>query len=337
MNNSLSFYTISMIIFFYGADDFRSSRKTAEIKGKFLKSDPVGTGLSVFDFDDQARNKKMWANLMSALETPNLLAPKRLVIVQNVISSKQEDSQKKCLEFLEKNCGRLQEDADLVVLFWEGSVPKKTDALYKFLEKNAKKQSFEKLIGPKLTNWILARIKELDAKAEISKAALDKLVVYVGSDTRVLDAEIQKLVNFADGKMIQDSDVDVLVKANLDSNIFGMIDALAANNKKDALRLLHLNLEQGEDPFYILSMFVYQFRNLLKVADLKEKFGPREQEIAKMTKLHPFVVRKSLQQTRNFSQEQLKNIYRKLEALDLNAKTGKMEIKLALDLFVAEL
>lgn len=331
------FYTISMLIFFYGADDFRSSQKTAEIKEKFLKGDPAGTGLSVFDFEQQDRNRKGNADMINTLETSNLLAPKRLVIIRSIISCGQEESRKKCWEFLEKNCGRLQRDADLVVVFWEGSVPKKTDALYKFLEKNAKKQNFEKLTGPKLANWILAGIKELDAKAEISKAALDKLVVYAGNDTRVLDAEIQKLVNFADGKMIQDSDVDVLVKANLDSNIFGMIDALAANNKKDAFRLLHLNLEQGEDPFYILSMFVYQFRNLLKVADLKEKLGSREQEIAKMTKLHPFVVKKSLQQVRNFSQEQLKNIYHKLEELDVKSKTGKMEIKLALDLFVAEL
>jgi DNA polymerase-3 subunit delta len=144
-------------------------------------------------------------------------------------------------------------------------------------------------------------------------------------------------VNFAGGKTIQEADVELLVKANVNSNIFATIDALGNSNKREALKLLHRHLVNGDDPFYILSMFIYQFRNLVKIADLQENQGVGEFEIAKLAKLHPFVVKKSLSQLRNFPWEKLKKTYQKLAELDAKVKTGKIEIKLALDKFIVEL
>ena len=86
--------------------------------------------------------------------------------------------------------------------------------------------------------------------------------------------KLPKLINYSDGQMISDKDVELLVKAKIDGNIFSAIDALGANNKKEAMKLLHDNLEKGEDPFYIFSMIVYQFRNMIKIADLKEREWP---------------------------------------------------------------
>jgi DNA polymerase III subunit delta len=137
--------------------------------------------------------------------------------------------------------------------------------------------------------------------------------------------------------MITEKDVDQLVNASLDSNIFTTIDAIGANNKKEALFMLHNHIKKGDDPFYIFSMFLYQFRNLLKIADLRESGISSEYEISKITKMHPFVIRKSLGQIRNFTFEKLKNIYQKLGEMDTQIKTGKIDIKLALDKFVAEL
>jgi DNA polymerase-3 subunit delta len=223
------------------------------------------------------------------------------------------------------------------VVFWEREMPKKNNALYKLLEKSGKKQNFEKLSGARLNTWVLQRMKELDPKSSISKPALEKLVAYVGNGTLALDAEIQKLVNYSDGNMIGEKEVETLVRSNIDANIFSTVDALGANNKKEALRLLHNHLEKGDDPFYIFSMFVYQFRNLLRIADLEEKNNMNEYEISKITKMHPFVVKKSLAQLRNYTFGDLKSIYQSLAELDRKVKTGRINIKLALDKFVAEL
>lgn len=323
-----------MIIFLYGEDSFRSHQKLLEIKNKYLASDESGSGLSVFDCGEE---KDIFRKIKNILGTANLLAPKRLLIVKNIISEAGDLEQKNLLEFLKKNGQKIGEDRDIVAVFWENNLPKKSGALFKFLEKNGKSQNFEKLTSAKLNNWILKNILALDSNAKISKLALDKLAAFCGGDTALLYSEIQKLVNYSDKNTIGEKEVELLVKANLDNNIFQMVDAIGANNKKEALKLLHNHLQSGDDPFYLFSMFLYQFRNLLKIADLKENGVSSEYEISKITKTHPFVIRKSLAQIRNFSFEKLKSIYQELGEIDGKIKIGKIEIKLALDKFVAEM
>jgi DNA polymerase III subunit delta len=323
-----------MIVFLYGEDSFRSRQKLNEIKEKYAKSDKSGSGLSSFDVLDE---KNITQKIKDAFGMANLLAPKRLVVVENLISIGSESEQKEALDYVKKNIDKILSDNDLVAVFWEREMPKKNNSLFKFLDKSAKSQNFEKLNGTKINQWILVRMKMFDERAGISKTALEKLIVYTGNDSRVLDNEMQKLASFTEGRMITDDDVELLVRSNIDSNIFQFIDALGANKKKEALGLLHGHLEKGDDPFYLMTMFVYQFRNMLKVADLVDRGVRNEYEISKIAKLHPFVVKKSLGQIRNFSFEKLKSIYDKLCDMDSLVKTGKIDIRLALDKFVAEI
>jgi DNA polymerase III delta subunit len=51
--------------------------------------------------------------------------------------------------------------------------------------------------------------------------------------------------------------------------------------------------------------------------------------------MHPFVVKKSLQQASKFTLEELKKIYQKIFQVDLDIKTGRIEPEVALDLFIA--
>lgn len=322
-----------MIIFLYGDDSFRSNQKFLEIKKKFLSADKAGSGLSVFDFGEKNPKRKF----LDVFGMANLLSSKRLIIAKNLISFGADFEQEETFDFLKNNSDNLEKDSDTVAVFWEENQPKKSNKLFKFLDGNSKKQNFEKLPGIRLGQWILKRIKEIDPGAGISKSALEKLILYAGADSRLLDKEIQKLTNFSGGKMIKEEDIDLLVRANLDVSIFKTIDAIASGDKKEAAKFLHQHLAKGEDPFYIFSMFVYQFRNLLKISDLKDRFGGNEMEISRASKMHPYVVKKSLNQIRNFSREKLKNTYRELGDLDMKIKTGKMEIKLALDKFIAEL
>lgn len=318
-----------MIIFLYGEDNFRSQKKLLEIKQKYLDSDKSGSGLSLFDFADKADA----GDAISACSTGNLLSPKRLVIVKRILAGSAED-QKRMLEFLKSN-KNTSDSVDLVLVLWEENLPKKNNALFKFLETNSKKQNYEKLSGSRLSQWVVKEIKSYEAS--ISQTALEKLLAYTDGETRMLDNEIKKLANFSGQNMITDKDVELLVRARIGGNIFSAIDALGLGNKSQAMKLLHDNMEKGEDPFYVMSMVVYQFRNMIKIAGLKNEGAGSEYEISRLTKMHPFVIRKTLTQTRNFSFDKLKKIYEKLARFDRAVKTGKMEMKLAIDKFVAEL
>ena len=89
-----------MIIFLYGEDNFRSQCKLLEIKQKYIQSDESGSGLSIFDYDD---DKNIFSQVKNAISTTNLLSPKRLLVIKNLILSNSESDQKNILEYLEKN------------------------------------------------------------------------------------------------------------------------------------------------------------------------------------------------------------------------------------------
>jgi DNA polymerase-3 subunit delta len=322
-----------MIFFLFGEDSFRSSQKISEIMDKFLASDPAGSGLSVFEYEEKGQKQ----GLVDIFGAPSLLAPKRLIVVRNLIGSGPEEEKEGVLEYLEKNKKDIQEDKDVVVVFWEKGQPRKNGKIYKLLNEIAKWQNFERLKGTRLDRWIEKRMKEIDPSSAIDKDALGKLVLFAGEDMERLDKEIHKLVNYASGRSIGSKDIELLVKADLDINIFNTVDALANNDKKKALKLVQEHLMKGDDPFYLLSMFIYQFRNILKVADLKDRYSGNDYAIAKASGLHPFVVKKSLAQTRFFSLEKLKRTYGRLSELDRDIKTGKIDIRLALDKFIVEL
>ena len=75
--------------------------------------------------------------------------------------------------------------------------------------------------------------------------------------------EIDKLLNYS--KDIKKENIELLVKPEFDLNIFKMVDALGYKDKDKALKLFKQHLEKGEGESYLLAMFIYQIRNLIKV------------------------------------------------------------------------
>lgn len=316
-----------MIIFLYGEDEFRSMEKLAEIKNKFLEKNKEGVSLSVFDFAEKDWNI---GEIIMNISSGGLFTSKKLAIIKNILAGKKESSDDIFEKFLKNEAKK--EKSDLILIFWESGKTKRSSKLYKLLKKIAKCQEFELLEGAKLKNWVIGEFKKSDIT--INSAAVEKLVVFVGNDLNLLSREIEKLATYKSKGEITGGDIDLLVKSKIDTDIFKTVDALARGDKKTALKLLHDHLEDGEDPFYLLSMYFYQFRNLVKVKPLAEKnISPHE--IASKLKMHPFVARKSLEQARNFSWEKLKSLYNQLCEIDFESKTGKTDIALALDKFVA--
>ena len=129
-----------------------------------------------------------------------------------------------------------------------------------------------------------------------------------------------------------------MVRARIETDIFKTIDAIAKRNKKKALALLHKHSEKGDSPLYLLSMINFQFRNLLMIKEKSQKVHyPQIGKLSKELKLHPFVVRKGLRLSENFSFEELKKIYQKLFETDLKIKTGQIEPEMGLDLLITEI
>ena len=309
---------IKMIIFLYGEDTYRSRRKLEEIVAHYKEIHQSGLNLKYFD-----GNIVDFQDFKSELQTVSMFKEKKLLILTDVFSNQ------------EFNDGFLKDaewfvDSDNVILFYEEKGEFAHDRLFTFFKKHAQSQEFELLTGLKIKNWLKDEFTK--NKTRIDPMALETMVNFAGNDLWQLANDVQKLVAYKRGKEIETKDVRLFVKPKLETDIFKTIDAISLKNKKQALNLLHKHLEKGDSPLYLLSMINFQFRNILGVKDLAERGEPLSS-----SGLKPFLARKSSEQARKFTYDELKKIYQKIFQIDYSIKTGKLDPQAALDLLIAEL
>ena len=312
-----------MLIFLYGPDTYRSHQKLNEIIANYKKIHKSGLNLKYFDF-----KKDSYQEFKDEFQTISMFQEKKLVVLENTFSN--TEFKRKFLENSKKFI-----DSKDIILFYEENEFSKNDALFNFLKKQAKVQEFELLAGQKLKNWVKKEFEKY--QCQISDTALGKLIEFTANDLWQITNEIKKLVSYKKDGKIEIKDVELLVRPKIEADIFKTIDAISSRNKKQALILIHKHLEKGDPPLYLLSMINFQFRNLLLVKSCESKgelYINDMRILSKKLKLHPYVVRKSIQQARRFTIDELKKIYRKIFQVDLNIKTGKIDPQTALDLLI---
>jgi len=312
-----------MIIFFYGEDVYRLNQKIRALKEKFISASLGDTNLAILDgatvsYDDIARQ---------VLAMP-FLSKSRLVIVNNLFSAK-KDVIEKIIEFLPK-----VPNTSVLVITQEGNPDRRT-SLYKKLSKPGISQEFKLLEPDQLRRWVAKEVE--NRGGSIDSAATLKLIEYVGADLWRMASEIAKLTSY--DKKITAENVELLVQPQIQSNIFTLMDAIAAKNPKATIGELYRLYGEGKAEAYILSMIVLQYRNLLIIKDLSDRAGGRinSYTIAKQAGLHPFVAQKNLALVGKYELSDLKKIYQTLSEFDTAIKTGKMESKVALELLVFKL
>ncbi|HNS52013.1 MAG TPA: DNA polymerase III subunit delta [Anaerolineae bacterium] len=190
---------------------------------------------------------------------------------------------------------------------------------------------------PKLSD-LPRRITQLvgERQGKITPEAARLLADLIGPDMRLLHAELDKLLAYAEGRPISAQDVQALVSQAREAVIFDLTDCLARRETASALRITHHLLDDGAEPLYVISMLARQVRILIQVGGLRSERLSRDQIVARLG-LHPYAVDKALAQAGSFSTEQLQAAHHRIVSADWAIKTGEIEPPLALDLLVVDL
>lgn len=301
-----------MIYFLYGQDTYRSREEMRKIIEENNQ-----TSSDWFDFtriDAEENEAEILEKIHQSVNTISMFNNKKLIIVENIFSL-DEEIQEEIQKLLENK--NIEKDQDTTIIFWSEEI-KKGNKFYKYLIEKAKTKEFKPLERAMLKNWVKDYIN--NRKSIIDNQALDLLIENIGGDLWKMANEIDKLINYS--KKIKTEDVELLTKPEIDLNIFEMVDAVGCKNKFKAIKLFNQHLEQGDNELYLLSMFAYQIRSLIKV-----KSGGK-------LEMSPFIARKTKQQAESFNMEELKKIYHKLMMIDFDSKIGKVDAKTALELFM---
>jgi len=181
---------------------------------------------------------------------------------------------------------------------------------------------FDKIYPDKIPAWIIKRAKE--KRLEISKDAVLLLAENVGDDLETLDSTLDVLLNFVDKKRrVEKEDVEKLVGVNVGENVFGIVDAVAQKDIKQALKLTSSILKKEGEHHRVLALVAWHFSRLLiakKISLCYEGQNVRK-KIQESLSLRDFLVQKFMKQLNNFTFSQLESSLKELLKADIEIKS----------------
>lgn len=307
----------------YGPNEFLRQQALQQIKQTFLQTE-TDLNLTILAASPTC------GEIMSASQTPPLFGVRRLIIIRDF------DFKSATLD-LEKFLLTVPDFCELV---FEKAVVDGRTRFFKFWQKNFPLQEFKNLRPQEFARWLRAEVQQRQLNCE--PAALHLFTIFTQGDLATASQELTKLAIFAQGARITVADVKALTHADLHANIFELTDALCQRQAPQALAILQDLLQRGESIWQIFAMLVRQFRILLLLTDLQRKHLNR-QELIQQTKLHPFVLQKTLPQLRNFTLTELLQAHQALLRIEQAAKTGGIsstgimnELQFALEKFILQ-
>src|SRR5437868_1968477 len=237
LNAALKARSFDPVYVFHGDDDFR---KDGALKAVIEAA--VEPALRDFNVEVRRGTEVDAETLGSLLDTPPMLAERRLVAVRDVTGLRKD-----ARAALDRYLARPARDTVLVLIAPAGAKVDKT------LLDRAAAIEFRPLDGAELTRWLAAWAKR-EVGAELAPGVADLLVSAVGNDLQQLTGELDKLASYARGQgadraagdavIIDEQAVADVVGVRRGETLGDLLDAIAQRDATTALGLVDHVLSQ---------------------------------------------------------------------------------------------
>lgn len=279
--------------------------------------------------------------IKEACETFTMMSERRVVVVKEFSVLKGTRM---------KGFGDAQEEelADYIagltgecILVFTAESADKRKKIYKSIANNGGCYDFEALGERDLRAFVEKRIRTAgkEAKSSIVNEIIQR-AGYFNKETDYtlynLENDLKKLIAYSSGLEITIRDVSDTMAGSLESTMFGMIDAISTGRKGEAYLILNSLLNSGESVYKMLGLITAQFEIMLQVKELIEE-GKNQKQIQGFLKIHEFRVKKAASFCNRYSASDLRKILVKAYEIDKNIKTGLLNDKLAMEMFIAQI
>jgi len=225
-------------------------------------------------------------------------------------------------------------DTTVLILEESGKAPANS-VLVKYAKAEGEEREFRPLQGADLSKWIRGQFEA--QQTPVHPQAVQTLMAYVGPDLLLLEKEIEKLCIYSGGQQVQQADVAEMVASAEETKVWDMIDAAALGRPQQALaQLRRLLADSANPPLRTLGAITNRFRAMLMMKELADQRLP-DIAIAKQTGLQDWSVRNTRPLVRQFTLDQLKQVYERLLETDITLKRSPLDDKLTLELLVLDI
>lgn len=158
-----------------------------------------------------------------------------------------------------------------------------------------------------------------------------------GNNIDNIKNELDKLMLYKlDEKIINNDDISLLIQESSDDSVFELVSAFLKNDGKKAMKLYYNFIDEGMDVSQIVAIIASQIRLLFQVKRLYNE-GKSNDEIAKILEFRSvYRVKYLLNDAYLYSENDLVKYLSNLADIDKAIKTGTMDGKVLLELFIAK-
>lgn len=181
---------------------------------------------------------------------------------------------------------------------------------------------------------ISAFVKNVLAKNEIqsSEEAIDKLIMFCGSDMARITNELEKLTAYVfDTKVLTTEIVEEFVVQDKEYQIYELAEFIAKQDAENAINMVESFTVKAGSAFLIMSPLFNNYRRALFVSINKDK---TTSELASLLGVKEFAIKMLKNQVTCFSPKQLKQIVDMIADYERKIKVGEMKENIAIKTIV---
>lgn len=327
LKNKKELPTNPRIILAVGSEDYYRSEITKYIADYVYGETPSeDREINYFEKDTNLRE------LEAVINTYPFFSGLSLVILRDeklwkIDKDKVSETKKKQLDDLAKILSDVPDYCTILVV--AQNMDKRTK-LFKTLKENALIANCESIKVRDIAPWLNAKAEELGGHFEYDAihAVMDYLAAVDEAPLALLVQELEKLAVYAgERKNWTKSDVETIFSALPEAAFYALNNFIADKKLVEALEILADEKKKGKHILLLCGGVQAQLRKMLRIKELiKQGYDPKG--IAAELKLHPFVVKMTMQQCRHFTEEALLTALMEIGELNKGLRKGGRDFPL---------
>lgn len=261
-------------------------------------------------------------NALLDLDTYSFLTEQKVIIIKNINLLEDNQDTKHLLKYLDN-----PNNDNLLIL-----TTTKFNATKKINKELKKKTHYIKL-----ETDLNKEIKNILQGYEVEAGVITKLIEYSNNNIDIIKSECDKLKQYKfDTKKITKEDVETIVIKHIGEStqiVFDLIKDIAIKDKKRAIIKYEKLKKYNVDDIALIGLLESQLRLMIQIIMFSEK-NYSNKDIAATLNIHPYRIEKTKELLRYSNKKDVCNMIKNLSNIDYKIKSGQIDNKDAIFMYI---
>ena len=323
------------VFLFYGNQNLLIDEQVLELISKILPCDTRDLGFQRFSVEEilkGSENEGQLSELIQSIESLPFLEESRVLRLDNIERIKtprsQSDKSREARLF-QAILNFLNSPLEKIYLVLCSQTTRENDLskpLLNVCKKGGRVRKFVAYDNDQPIEW--TRQRALSKGLQIPENVAIELIQLVGNNLNDLDHELEKLHLLLGADSVVDTNqIPKIVKGHKHYSVYALSESVSKKELAQSLEFLETHLKENpRDGVKLFGILTSQVHRLLLVKYfLNERLS--ETEIFSKLRIHPFLGRQLLQNTKGFTLTELENIQVYLAKIDLSIKFQQQHVR----------